>query len=63
MHPPWVVTNEMEGGGATGGVKGNPTNGIVAGQGVNRRSRRETAMDESKKEMPDWVARHQADYT
>ena len=33
-----------------------------AERGGNRRGRRETAVDESRKEMADRVARHQADY-
>ena len=51
----------MGGGGATGGVGGNPTRGIGAGgatagvEGVSR-------LDESRKETADRVARqHQAD--
>ena len=60
-HPPWVVSKGMGEGGATGGVSGNPTEGLRGGGGVMR-SRRETALDESRKEMANRVARHQADY-
>ena len=49
---------EMGGGGATGG----PRSGRKPDQGnAGRRSTRETAVDESWKEMADRVARHQAD--
>ena len=47
-------------GGATGGVKGNPTKGRRGGGG-DRTSRREAAVEERRKEMADRVARHQAD--
>ena len=56
-------------GGAQGkeGFRGNkksehkPNHGS-AGRGGNRRGRKETVVDESKKEMVDTVARHQVDY-
>jgi len=49
----------MGGGGATRGVAENPTKGMRRGGG--KRSRRETAVDESRKEMADRVARYRAD--
>ena len=55
-HPPRVVSKGMREGGATGGVEGNPTKGMW-GVGVNRRSRRETPVNASRKEMADRVAR------
>ena len=51
----------MGGGGtATGGVGGNPTKGMRGGGG-NRRSRRESVVDGSRKEMAYRVERHEAD--
>ena len=57
------VVHGNEGGGGGGG---NRRSGIKPDQGNaemggSRRSRRETPVDESRKEMVDKVARHQAD--
>ena len=46
-------------GGATGKVVGKPVQGN-GGKGGNRRGRRETAVEKSRKEGTDRVARHQA---
>ena len=60
MHPPWLVSKGMgEGGGATGGVAEHLTKGMQR-VGGGTRSRREPEEDESRKEMTDRVARHQA---
>ena len=49
-------------GGEPGRVVENPTKGRRRGGGGEMSSKREPAVDESRKEMAGRVARHQADY-
>ena len=51
-HPPWVVPKEMGGGGGNRGGGRKPDKGH-AQRGGDRRSRRETAVDENRKETVD----------
>ena len=59
-HPPWAVSEGMGGGGAIGGVQKNRPRKKCGGRG-NKRSGRESAVDESRKEMADRAAIHQTD--
>ena len=57
-HPPWVVSKGMGGGQQEEWKETRPSE---CGEGGGRRSRSETAVDESRKEMADREARHKAD--
>ena len=57
LLPPRLMTRSSD---ATPGARVVPSQGNAERQG-NRRSRRETAVDESRNGMEDRVARHEAD--